>query len=411
MTYIRNGVIFKSHKTYKNTMIYKEIERSILMPTKYYFDNAATTPVREEVLQEILPYFREYYGNASSIYSIAKESKKALEAARAKVAAAIGATPDEIYFTAGGSESDNMALRGVVNASKKEKKHIITTKIEHHAILNTCEYARKKGAEVTYLNVNPDGEINIDELEKSIKENTRLISVMFANNEIGTIEPIAKIGRLARTYGITFHTDAVQAFGHVPINVARMNIDMMSVSAHKFNGPKGVGFLYVRNIDDFEPLIWGGGQENGKRSGTENVAGIAGMEQAAIQSIKNMSYRMQKEQYLRNYLINRVMNEIDDVKLNGHKFKRLPGNANFSFKNINAAKLVEDMGNEGICISAGSACAAAGGKPSQVIMAINVQKEYAYGTVRITISHENTRDEIDRTVEIMKKLIKLQREQ
>lgn len=411
MTYIRNGVIFKSHKTYKNTMIYKEIERSILMPTKYYFDNAATTPVREEVLQEILPYFREYYGNASSIYSIAKESKKALEAARAKVAAAIGATPDEIYFTAGGSESDNMALRGVVNASKKEKKHIITTKIEHHAILNTCEYARKKGAEVTYLNVNPDGEINIDELEKSIKENTRLISVMFANNEIGTIEPIAKIGRLARAYGITFHTDAVQAFGHVPINVARMNIDLMSVSAHKFNGPKGVGFLYVRNIDDFEPLIWGGGQENGKRSGTENVAGIAGMEQAAIQSIKNMSYRMQKEQYLRNYLINRVMNEIDDVKLNGHKFKRLPGNANFSFKNINAAKLVEDMGNEGICISAGSACAAAGGKPSQVIMAINVQKEYAYGTVRITISHENTRDEIDRTVEIMKKLIKLQREQ
>lgn len=203
----------------------------------------------------------------------------------------------------------------------------------------------------------------------------------------------------------------IQAFGHVPINVARMNIDMMSVSAHKFNGPKGVGFLYVRNIDDFEPLIWGGGQENGKRSGTENVAGIAGMEQAAIQSIKNMSYRMQKEQYLRNYLINRVMNEIDDVKLNGHKFKRLPGNANFSFKNINAAKLVEDMGNEGICISAGSACAAAGGKPSQVIMAINVQKEYAYGTVRITISHENTRDEIDRTVEIMKKLIKLQREQ
>ena len=411
MTYIRNGAIFKSHKTYKDTMIYKEIERSILMPTKYYFDNAATTPVREEVLQEILPYFREYYGNASSIYSIAKESKKALEAARAKVAAAIGATPDEIYFTAGGSESDNMALRGVVNASKKEKKHIITTKIEHHAVLNTCEYARKKGAEVTYLNVNPDGEINIDELEKSIKENTRLISVMFANNEIGTIEPIAKIGRLARAYGITFHTDAVQAFGHVPINVARMNIDMMSVSAHKFNGPKGVGFLYVRNIDDFEPLIWGGGQENGKRSGTENVAGIAGMEQAAIQSIKNMSYRMQKEQYLRNYLINRVMNEIDDVKLNGHKFKRLPGNANFSFKNINAAKLVEDMGNEGICISAGSACAAAGGKPSQVIMAINVQKEYAYGTVRITISHENTRDEIDRTVEIMKKLIKLQREQ
>ena len=376
-----------------------------------YLDNAATTKVSKKVLESMMPYFSEIYCNPSAAYSFATKGRIAIEEARNHAAKLIGASDMEIYFTSGGSESDNWAIKAVAESFSDKGKHIITTKIEHHAILNTCEYARKKGAEVTYLNVNPDGEINIDELEKSIKENTRLISVMFANNEIGTIEPIAKIGRLARAYGITFHTDAVQAFGHVPINVARMNIDLMSVSAHKFNGPKGVGFLYVRNIDDFEPLIWGGGQENGKRSGTENVAGIAGMEQAAIQSIKNMSYRMQKEQYLRNYLINRVMNEIDDVKLNGHKFKRLPGNANFSFKNINAAKLVEDMGNEGICISAGSACAAAGGKPSQVIMAINVQKEYAYGTVRITISHENTRDEIDRTVEIMKKLIKLQREQ
>lgn len=358
--------------------------------------------------KRLVPLLEDEYGNPSANYPFGDRAGSIVERARIRMAAMINANPENIIFTSGGTESDNSA---VLKIKDIENSHIITTKIEHHAVLNTCEYARKKGAEVTYLNVNPDGEINIDELEKSIKENTRLISVMFANNEIGTIEPIAKIGRLARAYGITFHTDAVQAFGHVPINVARMNIDMMSVSAHKFNGPKGVGFLYVRNIDDFEPLIWGGGQENGKRSGTENVAGIAGMEQAAIQSIKNMSYRMQKEQYLRNYLINRVMNEIDDVKLNGHKFKRLPGNANFSFKNINAAKLVEDMGNEGICISAGSACAAAGGKPSQVIMAINVQKEYAYGTVRITISHENTRDEIDRTVEIMKKLIKLQREQ
>lgn len=373
-----------------------------------YLDNAATTAVCKEAKEAMVPLLEDEYGNPSANYPFGDRAGSIVERARIRMAAMINANPENIIFTSGGTESDNSA---VLKIKDIENSHIITTKIEHHAILNTCEYARKKGAEVTYLNVNPDGEINIDELEKSIKENTRLISVMFANNEIGTIEPIAKIGRLARTYGITFHTDAVQAFGHVPINVARMNIDMMSVSAHKFNGPKGVGFLYVRNIDDFEPLIWGGGQENGKRSGTENVAGIAGMEQAAIQSIKNMSYRMQKEQYLRNYLINRVMNEIDDVKLNGHKFKRLPGNANFSFKNINAAKLVEDMGNEGICISAGSACAAAGGKPSQVIMAINVQKEYAYGTVRITISHENTRDEIDRTVEIMKKLIKLQREQ
>ena len=373
-----------------------------------YLDNAATTAVCKEAKEAMVPLLEDEYGNPSANYPFGDRAGSIVERARIRIAGMINANPENIIFTSGGTESDNSA---VLRIKDIENSHIITTKIEHHAVLNTCEYARKKGAEVTYLNVNPDGEINIDELEKSIKENTRLISVMFANNEIGTIEPIAKIGRLARTYGITFHTDAVQAFGHVPINVARMNIDMMSVSAHKFNGPKGVGFLYVRNIDDFEPLIWGGGQENGKRSGTENVAGIAGMEQAAIQSIKNMSYRMQKEQYLRNYLINRVMNEIDDVKLNGHKFKRLPGNANFSFKNINAAKLVEDMGNEGICISADSACAAAGGKPSQVIMAINVQKEYAYGTVRITISHENTRDEIDRTVEIMKKLIKLQREQ
>lgn len=373
-----------------------------------YLDNAATTAVCKEAKEAMVPLLEDEYGNPSANYPFGDRAGSIVERARIRMAGMINANPENIIFTSGGTESDNSA---VLKIKDIENSHIITTKIEHHAILNTCEYARKKGAEVTYLNVNPDGEINIDELEKSIKENTRLISVMFANNEIGTIEPIAKIGRLARAYGITFHTDAVQAFGHVPINVARMNIDMMSVSAHKFNGPKGVGFLYVRNIDDFEPLIWGGGQENGKRSGTENVAGIAGMEQAAIQSIKNMSYRMQKEQYLRNYLINRVMNEIDDVKLNGHKFKRLPGNASFSFKNINAAKLVEDMGNEGICISAGSACAAAGGKPSQVIMAINVQKEYAYGTVRITISHENTRDEIDRTVEIMKKLIKLQREQ
>ena len=373
-----------------------------------YLDNAATTAVCKEAKEAMVPLLEDEYGNPSANYPFGDRAGSIVERARIRMAAMINANPENIIFTSGGTESDNSA---VLKIKDIENSHIITTKIEHHAVLNTCEYARKKGAEVTYLNVNPDGEINIDELEKSIKENTRLISVMFANNEIGTIEPIAKIGRLARAYGITFDTDAVQAFGHVPINVARMNIDMMSVSAHKFNGPKGVGFLYVRNIDDFEPLIWGGGQENGKRSGTENVAGTAGMEQAAIQSIKNMSYRMQKEQYLRNYLINRVMNEIDDVKLNGHKFKRLPGNANFSFKNINAAKLVEDMGNEGICISAGSACAAAGGKPSQVIMAINVQKEYAYGTVRITISHENTRDEIDRTVEIMKKLIKLQREQ
>ena len=255
-----------------------------------YLDNAATTAVCKEAKEAMVPLLEDEYGNPSANYPFGDRAGSIVERARIRIAGMINANPENIIFTSGGTESDNSA---VLKIKDIENSHIITTKIEHHAVLNTCEYARKKGAEVTYLNVNPDGEINIDELEKSIKENTRLISVMFANNEIGTIEPIAKIGRLARAYGITFHTDAVQAFGHVPINVARMNIDMMSVSAHKFNGPKGVGFLYVRNIDDFEPLIWGGGQENGKRSGTENVAGIAGMEQAAIQSIKNMSYRMQ----------------------------------------------------------------------------------------------------------------------
>lgn len=371
-----------------------------------YLDNAATTAVCRQAREGMIPFLENKFGNPSANYSVGREGKAAIENARRQIAGIINGKPQNIIFTSGGTESDNTVIMKTKNI---ESAHIITSKIEHHAILDTCRYAETLGAEVTYLDVNKEGEINLDELEKSIRRNTRLISIMFANNEIGTIEPIAKIGRIAKAYGIPFHTDGVQAFGHVPINVEMMNIDMLSVSAHKFNGPKGVGFLYVRDIEDFEPLIWGGGQENGKRSGTENTAGIVGMEKAAIYSARTMNHRMRKEQQMRNYLVYRITNEIEDVMYNGHKFKRLPGNANFSFRNINAAKLVKDMADENICISAGSACAASGGKPSHVIQAINIPEEYAYGTIRITLSHENTKEELDFTIEKLKEKIKEQR--
>lgn len=371
-----------------------------------YLDNAATTAVCRQAREGMAPFLEDKFGNPSANYPVGREGKSAIENARRQIAGIINVRPKNIIFTSGGTESDNAAIMKIKDI---ENAHIITSKIEHHAVLDTCKYAEKLGAEVTYLGVNREGEINLDELEKSIRRNTRLISIMFANNEIGTIEPVAKIGKIARAYGIPFHTDAVQAFGHVPINVEMMNVDMLSVSAHKFNGPKGVGFLYVRNIDDFEPFIWGGGQENGKRSGTENTAGIVGMEKAAIHAARTMNYRMRKEQQMRNYFVSRITNEIEDVVYNGHKFKRLPGNANFSFKNVNAAKLVNDLAKEDICISAGSACAASGGEPSHVIQAINVPEEYAYGTIRITLSHENTREELDFTIDRLKERIKEQR--
>ena len=375
------------------------------MPTKYYFDNAATTPVREEVLQEILPYFREYYGNASSIYSIAKESKKALEAARAKVAAAIGATPDEIYFTAGGSESDNMALRGVVNASKKEKKHIITTKIEHHAILYTAEFLETKGVDVTYLNVDKFGKISLEELENAIRPETVLISVMFANNEIGTIQPIAEIGEIAKKHGVLFHTDAVQAVGHVPIDVEKLQVDLLSMSGHKLGAPKGIGAIYIRKGTRISPLIFGGAQEKKLRAGTENIAGIVGLGKAAELAVAEMEETTKKLTALRDKLIHGILESIPDSRLNGHPTDRLPGNCNISFSYIEGESLLLLLDALGIAASSGSACTSGSLDPSHVLMAIGLPHEIAHGSLRLTIDRENTEEQVDFILEKLPGLV------
>lgn len=375
------------------------------MPTKYYFDNAATTPVREEVLQEILPYFREYYGNASSIYSIAKESKKALEAARAKVAAAIGATPDEIYFTAGGSESDNMALRGVVNASKKEKKHIITTKIEHHAILHTAEFLETKGVDVTYLNVDEFGKISLEELENAIRPETVLISVMFANNEIGTIQPIAEIGEIAKKHGVLFHTDAVQAVGHVPIDVEKLQVDLLSMSGHKLGAPKGIGAIYIRKGTRISPLIFGGAQEKKLRAGTENIAGIVGLGKAAELAVAEMEETTKKLIALRDKLIHGILESIPDSRLNGHPTDRLPGNCNISFSYIEGESLLLLLDALGIAASSGSACTSGSLDPSHVLMAIGLPHETAHGSLRLTIDRENTEEQVDFILEKLPGLV------
>ena len=375
------------------------------MPTKYYFDNAATTPVREEVLQEILPYFREYYGNASSIYSIAKESKKALEAARAKVAAAIGATPDEIYFTAGGSESYNMALRGVVNASKKEKKHIITTKIEHHAILHTAEFLETKGVDVTYLNVDEFGKISLEELENAICPETVLISVMFANNEIGTIQPIAEIGEIAKKHGVLFHTDAVQAVGHVPIDVEKLQVDLLSMSGHKLGAPKGIGAIYIRKGTRISPLIFGGAQEKKLRAGTENIAGIVGLGKAAELAVAEMEETTKKLIALRDKLIHGILESIPDSRLNGHPTDRLPGNCNISFSYIEGESLLLLLDALGIAASSGSACTSGSLDPSHVLMAIGLPHEIAHGSLRLTIDRENTEEQVDFILEKLPGLV------
>ena len=375
------------------------------MPTKYYFDNAATTPVREEVLQEILPYFREYYGNASSIYSIAKESKKALEAARAKVAAAIGATPDEIYFTAGGSESDNMALRGVVNASKKEKKHIITTKIEHHAILHTAEFLETKGVDVTYLNVDEFGKISLEELENAICPETVLISVMFANNEIGTIQPIAEIGEIAKKHGVLFHTDAVQAVGHVPIDVEKLQVDLLSMSGHKLGAPKGIGAIYIRKGTRISPLIFGGAQEKKLRAGTENIAGLVGLGKAAELAVAEMEETTKKLIALRDKLIHGILESIPDSRLNGHPTDRLPGNCNISFSYIEGESLLLLLDALGIAASSGSACTSGSLDPSHVLMAIGLPHEIAHGSLRLTIDRENTEEQVDFILEKLPGLV------
>ena len=370
-----------------------------------YLDNAATTKTAPEVVDAMLPYFSEYYGNASTIYSLGAESKKAMDHARQTIADSLGAKPEEIYFTAGGSESDNWALKATAEAYKEKGNHIITTKIEHHAILHTCEYLEKRGFEITYLNVDRDGLISLDELKAAIRPDTILISVMFANNEIGTIEPIAEIGEIAKEHGVLFHTDAVQAYAQVPINVDEMHIDMLSASGHKLNGPKGIGFLYIRKGVKIRSFVHGGAQERSRRAGTENIPGIVGLGAAVERAMRIMDSKTRKEIELRDYLIGRLENEIPHCWLNGHRTKRLPNNINFSFLFIEGESMLIMLDMKGICASSGSACTSGSLDPSHVLLAIGLKHEEAHGSLRLTLSEESTKEEMDIVAEEVKKIV------
>ncbi len=370
-----------------------------------YLDNAATTKAAPEVVDAMLPYFSEYYGNASTIYSLGAESKKAMDHARQTIADSLGAKPEEIYFTAGGSESDNWALKATAEAYASKGKHIITTKIEHHAILHTCEYLEKRGFEITYLNVDRDGLISLDELKAAIRPDTILISVMFANNEIGTIEPIAEIGEIAKEHGVLFHTDAVQAYAQVPINVDEMHIDMLSASGHKLNGPKGIGFLYIRKGVKIRSFVHGGAQERSRRAGTENIPGIVGLGAAVERAMRIMDSKTRKEIELRDYLIGRLENEIPHCWLNGHRTKRLPNNINFSFLFIEGESMLIMLDMKGICASSGSACTSGSLDPSHVLLAIGLKHEEAHGSLRLTLSEDSTKEEMDIVAEEVKKIV------
>lgn len=370
-----------------------------------YLDNAATTKTAPEVVDAMLPYFSEYYGNASTIYSLGAESKKAMDHARQTIADSLGAKPEEIYFTAGGSESDNWALKATAEAYASKGKHIITTKIEHHAILHTCEYLEKRGFEITYLNVDRDGLISLDELKAAIRPDTILISVMFANNEIGTIEPIAEIGEIAKEHGVLFHTDAVQAYAQVPINVDEMHIDMLSASGHKLNGPKGIGFLYIRKGVKIRSFVHGGAQERSRRAGTENIPGIVGLGAAVERAMRIMDSKTRKEIELRDYLIGRLENEIPHCWLNGHRTKRLPNNINFSFLFIEGESMLIMLDMKGICASSGSACTSGSLDPSHVLLAIGLKHEEAHGSLRLTLSEDSTKEEMDIVADEVKKIV------
>ncbi len=370
-----------------------------------YLDNAATTKTAPEVVDAMLPYFSEYYGNASTIYSLGAESKKAMDHARQTIADSLGAKPEEIYFTAGGSESDNWALKATAEAYASKGKHIITTKIEHHAILHTCEYLEKRGFEITYLNVDRDGLISLDELKAAIRPDTILISVMFANNEIGTIEPIAEIGEIAKEHGVLFHTDAVQAYAQVPIHVDEMHIDMLSASGHKLNGPKGIGFLYIRKGVKILSFVHGGAQERSRRAGTENIPGIVGLGAAVERAMRIMDSKTRKEIELRDYLIGRLENEIPHCWLNGHRTKRLPNNINFSFLFIEGESMLIMLDMKGICASSGSACTSGSLDPSHVLLAIGLKHEEAHGSLRLTLSEDSTKEEMDIVAEEVKKIV------
>ena len=369
------------------------------MDKMIYLDNAATTKVADSVVDAMLPYFKEYYGNASSIYQLGAKSKEALDESREYIAGTLGAKTNEIYFTAGGSESDNWAIKATADAYAQKGKHIITSAIEHHAVLHTCEYLEKHGYEVTYVGLDENGVIKLDELKAAIRPDTILISVMFANNEIGTIQPIKEIGEIAKEHDILFHTDAVQAYAQVPINVDEMHIDMLSASGHKLNGPKGIGFLYIRKGIKIRSFVHGGQQERGRRAGTENIPGIVGLAAAAKRSFSMLEEKMKKEIELRDYLISRIEAEIPYCRLNGDRKKRLPNNVNFSFQFIEGESMLILLDSKGIAASSGSACTSGSLDPSHVLLAIGLPHEIAHGSLRLTLSEENTKEEMDYVVE------------
>lgn len=370
-----------------------------------YFDHAATTPVKEEVFKEMIPYFIESFGNASSIYSLGRKNKRAVEEAREKVAKALGTDTKEIYFTGCGSESDNLAIKGVAYANKEKGNHIITTKIEHPAILNTCKTLEKDGFKITYLNVDENGIINLEELRNAITDKTILISVMFANNEIGTIQPIKEIGEIAKAQNIYFHTDAVQAVGNVKIDVDKLGIDLLSLSAHKFYGPKGVGALYVRKNVKFNKIQDGGHQERNKRAGTENVPGIVGLGKAIELAYENIDEYNEKLTKLRDLYISEIESKIPYIRLNGDRKNRLPGNANISFKFIEGESLLLNLDMNGICASSGSACTSGSLDPSHVLLAIGLPHEIAHGSLRITFGEENTEEDVHFLVDTLVKVV------
>ncbi|CDF58263.1 cysteine desulfurase NifS [Thermobrachium celere] len=370
-----------------------------------YMDHAATTYTKPEVLEAMMPYFTEQFGNASSIYTFGRRSKAAIEEAREKVAKALNALPDEIYFTGGGSEADNWAIKGVAFANRDKGNHIITTKIEHHAVLHTCEYLEKQGFEVTYLDVDEYGMINLEDLKKAITDKTILITIMFANNEIGTIQPIAEIGKIARERGIYFHTDAVQAVGNVNIDVKEMNIDLLSLAAHKFYGPKGVGALYIRKGVKIDNLIHGGGQERKRRAGTENLPGIVGLGKAIELATSNIEEHNRKIKSMRDRLLNGIMEKIPYTKLNGHPEKRLPGNINVSFQFIEGESLLLLLDHYGICASTGSACSSGSLDPSHVLMAIGLPHEIAHGSLRLSLGDLNKEEDVDYVLEVLPQIV------
>lgn len=380
------------------------------MRQNLYFDHAATTAVKEEVLKEMIPYFSIEYGNASAMYGIGRNAKRAIEEARERVAKVINCKPKEIYFTSCGSESDNLAIKGIAYANKEKGNHIITTKIEHHAVIDSCKTLEQEGFNITYLNVNSNGIIDLNELESAITNKTILISVMFANNEIGSIQPIEEIGRIAKKHNILFHTDSVQAVGNVKIDVREMNIDLLSMSAHKFYGPKGVGALYKKEGINCKKIQDGGHQEKNLRAGTENVAGIVGLGKAIELANENLEEYNNKLRNLRDYFIKQVEQKIPYIKINGDRIKRLPGNSNISFRFIDGEALLLKLDAVGICASSGSACNTGVAQPSHVLMAIGLEDELANGTLRITFGHENTKEEVDYLVDNLERIVKRLRE-